>query len=82
MGVGKQLFECTPKGLGGAPASGGGRRGECSGAGQRTGVGIEEEERGAGNGDAGGDGRVCGERWCPSARGGAPAAQGEGLARG
>ena len=32
--------------------------------------------------EARGGGRVRGERWCPSARGGAPAARGEGLARG
>ena len=71
-----------PEGLGGAPTSGGGRRGECSGEGRCMGVGVEEEERGAGNGGAGGGGWVHGEWWCPSARGGAPAARGEGLARG
>ena len=52
------------------------RRGGC------TGVGIEEEERWAGNGGAGRSGRVRGERWCPSTWGGAPMAQGEGLALG
>ena len=49
MGVGKQLSARAPEGLGGAPASGGGRRGECSGVGRCTGVGVKEEERGAGN---------------------------------
>ena len=58
VGVGKQLSARAPEGLGGAPASGDGRRGECSGVGQCTGVGVEEEERGAGNGGMGGGGRV------------------------
>ena len=49
--------------------------GQCSDVGRCMGVGVEEEERGARNGDAGGGGRVRGERWCPSARG-------EGLAWG
>ena len=82
MGVGKQLSARAPEGLGGAPALGSGRRGECSGVGRCTGVGVEEEERGARNGGAGRGGRVRGERWCPSARGGAPVVRGEGLARG
>ena len=58
------------------------RLGAVDGVGRCTGVGVEEEERGAWNGGARGGGRVRGERWCPSARGGAPAARGEGLARG
>ena len=81
-GVGKQLFVRAPEGLGGAPTSGGGWRGECSGVGRCTGVGVEEEERGAGNGGAGRSGRVRGERWCPSAWGGSLPAWGEGLAWG
>jgi len=52
-GGGKCSCLRAPEGLGGAPAWGGGRRGECSGVGRCTGVGVEEEERGAGNGGAG-----------------------------
>ena len=58
MGVGKQLSARAPEGLDVAPASGDGRRGECSGVGRCMGVGVEEEEHGAGNGGAGGDGWV------------------------
>ena len=58
MGVGKQLSTRAPEGLGGAPVSGGGRRGECSDMGRCTGVGAEEEERKARNGGAGGGGWV------------------------
>ena len=36
VGVGKQLSAHAPEGLGGAPVSGGGRRGECSGVGRWT----------------------------------------------
>ena len=54
MGVGKQLSARAPEGLGGAPASGGGWRGECSGVGRCMGVGVEEEERVAENGGTGG----------------------------
>ena len=53
MGVGKQLSACAPKGLDGALASGDGQCGECSGVGRCTGLGVEEEERGARNGGAG-----------------------------
>ena len=56
--------------------------GWCSGVGRCTGVDIEEEEHGVRNGSTGGGGWVRGELWCPSMRGGASAARGEGLARG
>ena len=62
MWVVKQLSAGAPEGLGGAPTSGSGRRGECSGVGRCTGLGVEEEERGAGNGGAGGGGQERGER--------------------
>ena len=57
---GGRKYSCprAPEGLGGAPAWGGGQRGECSGVGRCTGVGVEEEERWARNGGAGGGGRV------------------------
>ena len=48
-GGGKCSYPRAPEGLGGAPAWGGGRHGECSGVGWCTGVGVEEEERRAGN---------------------------------
>ena len=57
-GGGKCSSPCAPEGLGGAPAWGGGQRGECSSVGRCMGVDVEEEERGARNGGAGGGGRV------------------------
>ena len=52
--MGKQLSACAPKGLDGALASGDGQCGECSGVGRCTGIGVKEEECGAGNGNMGG----------------------------
>ena len=58
------------------------RCGAVDSVGRCTGIDVEEEERGAGNSSVGGGGRERGERWCPSAWGGAPTTRGEGLARG